>query len=170
MMDSTSARNTGPTTPANAWRPSAATNTAATPTAMIRPRGSGGRTGKASASAGAKESMALSDSLDGVDPAVLHGLEEGGVVVGVLVGVSCGELGDRLIDPGVAAEVLRDGYRVTGAGVRAGECPPAQPGVKRHSEGIHGLDRGRRLHVAQLAPVVEPVVLQPFGPAQEDVG
>ena len=68
------------------------------------------------------------------------------------------------------AEVGRDRDRVTGAGVGVGQGPAAHPGVEGQPGRVHGLhDRGG-FHVAELAPVVEAVVLDAFGPAQENVG
>lgn len=43
-------------------------------------------------------------------------------------GDACGEVGDRLVESVVVVEVFGDGDRVTGAGVRAGEGPPAVTG------------------------------------------
>src|SRR5688500_11281459 len=95
----------------------AASNTAATPMAITRPRGRTGGVAKAVASAAIDEVVAGSDTVDRFDSAVLRGLDEGVVVAAVLVGVLRGELRDRLIDVVAGTEVGRDGDGVTGAGV-----------------------------------------------------
>src|SRR6185295_9575494 len=106
-MESRSARNTGPTTSANAWRPSAAPSTAAMPMTISRARGKMARDVSV-ASAGIIGDVAGSDTFDRIDSAVLCGLDEGLVVLVVLVGVLSGEFGDRLIDLVSGAEVGGD--------------------------------------------------------------
>jgi hypothetical protein len=66
----------------------------------------------------------------------LHGVLEGGVVAFVLVGVGFGEVSDRLVEPGRAAEVGGEGDAVTGAGVRPGQGPSAQAGGYREAPRI----------------------------------
>src|SRR6185312_17188609 len=62
---------------------------------------------------------------------------------------------------------------VAGAGVRAGERPPAQLAVGDHAVGLHALDLGGALPVLQLADVeVAPVTLGRLlqaPPPEEDV-
>ena len=60
----------------------------------------------------AKRIHGASDSLDGVDPAALGGLDEGFVVLAVLVGVPIPERRERGIGGVCRAEVGRDGHRV----------------------------------------------------------
>jgi len=62
----------------------------------------------------------------GHDPPGPDGVRQRLVVVLVLVGVGLCELTERHVEGRTGAEVGRDRDAVPGAGVRAGECPPAQ--------------------------------------------
>ena len=55
----------------------------------------------------------LSDSVDRVDAAAVHGGDEFLVVLVVLVGVTLREVSDRLVEAVVRAEVLGQRHRVT---------------------------------------------------------
>src|SRR5580698_10804947 len=65
----------------------------------------------------------LSHALLGGYPAGFHRVDQGLVVTFVLVGVGRGELGDRAVEDGRAAQVGGDGDTVAGAGVRPGQGP-----------------------------------------------
>src|SRR5215475_5495693 len=110
-----------------------------------------------------------SDTLDRLQAAVSDRLHEPPVVPLVLVRVALGEVGDRCVERVAAAEARGDRDGVPGPGVRPGQRPPAGPGVERERERCHRLDVGRALHVAELAPVVVPVILWVPGPAQVDI-
>jgi hypothetical protein len=66
-----------------------------------------------------------SDALDRFQPSGLHRLHELLVVLLVLVGVPFGEAGDRRVEDLAVTQVLGDGDRVPGPGVRPGKRPLA---------------------------------------------
>src|SRR5664279_3705344 len=111
----------------------------------------------------------FSDAFGGGYAAAADGGGEGLVVLVVLVGVPGGEVGDRPVETVVTAEVFGHGDRVARAGVAAGQGPPAQVGVEQQGGRGHPLDDRGGLHVPQLPPVVVPVVLHAFRPAQVNV-
>ena len=69
-----------------------------------------------------------------------NGSAECFIVAFVLFGVAFGEVGDRLIEAVVLAEVGGDGDRVSGSSVGSRECVPAQACVGGESGRHHGLD------------------------------
>src|SRR5664279_67398 len=117
----------------------------------------------------ARVRSAASHSFDCGHSAGADGRDECLVVQVVLVGVALGEVGDGPVERVVGAEVVGDGDRVTGAGVGAGQGPPAQARIELQSGGGHGVHERGGLHVPQLPPVVVPVLLDALGPAQVDV-
>src|SRR5215471_7927613 len=110
-----------------------------------------------------------SNPFDGLQPPGGDRAGELLVVLLVLVGVALREVGGRFVERVAAAEVGGDGDRVSGAGVGAGQGPPADAGVIGEPERDHRLDQGGAFHVAQLAPVEVAVHIQALGPAEVDV-
>src|SRR5918994_4364744 len=85
-----------------------------------------------------------------------------------LVGISLPEVGHSVIETFTLAEVGSDLHAVTGAGVRPGQCPAADPGVQGQLTGRKALYLHRAFHVAQL-PHVIVATDSATKPAEEDV-
>ena len=68
-----------------------------------------------------------SDALERLEPAGADRFGERLVVPLVLVGVALGEVGDRLVEPVLLAEVRGDGDRVARSGVGPGQRLTAEP-------------------------------------------
>ena len=78
----------------------------------------------------------ISDVGDGLQAARPDGFRESLVVPFVLVGVTLGEVGDRPIELVALAQVLGQGYGVTGPGVGPGQRPTADTGVEPQARGV----------------------------------
>ena len=74
-----------------------------------------------------------------------------------------------LLEPVLLAHVRGERDWIAGTGVCQGQGSPAGLRVERQCRRDHGLDEGRTLHVAQLAPVEVAIGIVGFRPAQEDV-
>src|SRR5829696_4636688 len=85
-----------------------------------------------------------------------------------LVSISLPEVGHSVIETFTLAEVGSDLHAVTGAGVRPGQCPAADPGVQGQLTGRKALYLHRAFHVAQLPHVVVATDAA-TKPAEEDV-
>src|SRR5690242_10127469 len=71
------------------------------------------------------------DAFDGFQPPGPDCFDEVLVVLFVLVGVTRGEVGDRLVELIGCAQAFGDGDGVTGPGVSPGQRPPAEVRVER---------------------------------------
>src|SRR5688500_2651126 len=85
-----------------------------------------------------------------------------------LVGISLPEVGHSVIEPFAPAEIGCDLYAVTGAGVRPGQCPAADPRVQGQLTWRKVLYLHRAFHVPQLTQVVVATD-SATKPAEEDV-
>src|SRR3954447_3610325 len=94
------------------------------------------------------------------------------MVAFVLVGVVLREVGECLVEGGLAAEVGRDGNAVSRPRVCPRQAPRAELAIASEPDRFHRLDLGGTLPVAQLAEVeVAGVAVEPVDalPPEEDV-